>query len=292
MDWLFSEIDPNKIGTDWQTVILFGIIAALVTYFAYRRGYFQLTPDKKGPPSVRFWHVLVGFSVYLFLLFFLSPFLGEMGLQETSSQTDVTARISWINFSVLGSTALFILIFFGYFHRTLFAKILKNSDTPIRRDILLAIFSWIISFPIVVVVSELLDGLTHKLFHLKAIPEQVAIQYFQMAQKIPMYLVIAFISIALLAPFVEEFMFRGLLQNWLKNKLGVKKAIFISSILFACFHFSPSQGVGNISIVGSLFILALFLGFVYERQKSLVASFCLHSLFNILSMFNLLFIKS
>lgn len=292
MDWFFSEIDPNKTGTDWQSVILFGIIAALVTYFAYRRGYFRLSPDKKDPPYVRFWHVLIGFSVYLFLLFFLSPLLGEMGLAESPSDSDMISRISWINFSVLGTTALFILIFFGYFNRNLFAKIVKNSDTPIRRDALLALFSWIISFPIVIVVSELLDGLTQKLFHLKDIPEQVAIQYFQMAQKIPMYLVIAFISIAILAPFVEEFMFRGLLQNWLKNRFGVKKAIFFSSILFACFHFSPSQGVGNISIVGALFVLALFLGFIYERQKSLVASFCLHSLFNILSMFNLLFIKS
>ena len=291
MNWLFGEIDPNKTGTDWQSIILFGIVAALAIYFAYRRGYFLLPPDKKDPPHVRFWHVLVGFSVYLFLLFFLSPVLGEMGIAESPSNTDVVSRVSWINFSVLGTTALFILIFFGYFHRNLFGKIVKNSDSPIRWDALLALFSWIIAFPLVVIVSELLDSLTQIIFQLKDIPEQVAIQYFQMAQKIPLYLVIAFISIALLAPFVEEFMFRGLLQNWLKSRFGVKKAILITALLFSFFHFSPSQGVGNISIVGALFILALFLGFIYERQKSLVASFCLHSLFNILSMFNLLFIK-
>ncbi|MBI3211827.1 MAG: CPBP family intramembrane metalloprotease [Simkania negevensis] len=51
------------------------------------------------------------------------------------------------------------------------------------------------------------------------------------------------------------------------------------------FHLSSSQGVGNIS----LFIFALYLGFLYEKQCSLFASIALHMTFNSISVIRILF---
>jgi membrane protease YdiL (CAAX protease family) len=68
-----------------------------------------------------------------------------------------------------------------------------------------------------------------------------------------------------------------------------RNAILLSALCFALFHFAPSQGIGNISLVGSLFLFALFLGFIYERQASLFASVGLHMTFNTVSTFRILF---
>jgi membrane protease YdiL (CAAX protease family) len=68
-----------------------------------------------------------------------------------------------------------------------------------------------------------------------------------------------------------------------------KKAIIFSALCFSLFHLAPSQGIGNISLVASLFLFALFLGFIYERQASLFASIGLHMTFNAVSTVRILF---
>ena len=90
---------------------------------------------------------------------------------------------------------------------------------------------------------------------------------------------------------LEEFLFRGVLQNFLKKYFKRDVSIIITSLVFAFFHYSPSQKLSNISIIGSLFVLACFLSFLYERQKSLFAPIFLHATFNAISIINLIFIK-
>ncbi len=282
-------MDDPKEGL--QAVLFFGFVSILISFYAWRRGYFRLSklPD---PPFMRFLYVWVGFLFYLVLFFFLSPLLGEMLKSWIPIQKDqVVSYISWINFSTLSVSTLFILLFYGLCFPDAFQKIMKRSLHPLRSDILLGLATLAIAFPVVLLCGELWDVFIYVVFHVKELPEQLAIQYLQMTLHSPFFFVIALLSIILLAPFVEEFMFRGLLQNFLREKLGIKSAILITALFFSFFHYSPSQGLGNISIVGSLFVLACFLGFIYERQRSLFASITLHSAFNLINIVNLLLLK-
>jgi hypothetical protein len=102
---------------------------------------------------------------------------------------------------------------------------------------------------------------------------------------------VALFIVIIAAPVIEELLFRGFLQNYFKRYLGTKAAILITSLCFALFHLAPSQGLGNISLVISLFSFACFLGFVYERQKSLFASIGLHMFFNLVSSIRILFLE-
>ena len=102
-------------------------------------------------------------------------------------------------------------------------------------------------------------------------------------------LAVALFTILIAAPIIEEFLFRGCLMTYLKRYMPPKGAITLSALCFSLFHFAPSQGFGNISLVASLFVLALFLGFIYERQASLFASIGLHMTFNAVSTFRILF---
>jgi membrane protease YdiL (CAAX protease family) len=88
---------------------------------------------------------------------------------------------------------------------------------------------------------------------------------------------------------VEELLFRGTLQQFLKKYFPVKTSIAITALVFACFHYSSAQDLGNFSLIPSLFVFACFLGYTYERQGSIFASIGLHITFNLASSFQILF---
>ena len=148
---------------------------------------------------------------------------------------------------------------------------------------------WFLTFPLISVLGHLIDIVVRTLFELK-VYEQVAVRFLKMAKGHPVLLIIALITIVIVAPFLEEFLFRGILQTFLKKHLGRKGGITLASAIFALFHFAPSQKAGNISLLISLFAFACFLGFLYEKRRSLFAPIGLHMTFNLMSALRILFI--
>ena len=84
------------------------------------------------------------------------------------------------------------------------------------------------------------------------------------------------ISASLLAPLAEEMFFRGCVQTFLRYMLNSPwPAIAITSLLFAAIH--PHWTAPPI------FVLALGLGYAYERTGNLWLSIAIHSFFNLAS---------
>jgi len=78
----------------------------------------------------------------------------------------------------------------------------------------------------------------------------------------------------LVAPLVEELMFRGLFQSMIRSYLGRPwPAIAITSILFAGIHTNAEHWP-------ALFVLALGLGYSYEKSGSLLRPIFMHAMFN------------
>ena len=86
------------------------------------------------------------------------------------------------------------------------------------------------------------------------------------------------LSIVVIAPFVEEFLFRGFLNNLLRGKVNTFIRMSIVSILFAAIHF-PTYIHNWIQFLAYL-ILSIVLFLVYERRRSLFDAILLHSLSN------------
>lgn len=87
----------------------------------------------------------------------------------------------------------------------------------------------------------------------------------------------AFITICILAPILEEIIFRGIiLRGMLQNGSSPVSAIIISALLFGIAHLNPWQ------FFGAGFLGAVF-GFVYYRTKSLWLCMFLHALNNTLA---------
>ena len=86
------------------------------------------------------------------------------------------------------------------------------------------------------------------------------------------------LGLVVIAPFVEEFLFRGFLNNLLRGKVNTFVRMSIVSILFAAIHF-PTYIHNWIQFIAYL-ILAIVLFLVYERRRSLFDAILLHSLYN------------
>jgi len=81
------------------------------------------------------------------------------------------------------------------------------------------------------------------------------------------------LRVVVLAPIVEELIFRGVIFSGFQKIYSSFWAIFFSAMLFALFHLNPWQ-------LGPTFLLGLLLGFVRLRTGSLLAAIFTHALHN------------
>lgn len=91
----------------------------------------------------------------------------------------------------------------------------------------------------------------------------------------PLTYIISLISLAVLPAVCEELIFRGIITTALKQK-GETFAIFMSSAMFAIFHFSPSQLIYPMCF-------GLILSIVYLRTRNIIFPILLHFINNALS---------
>jgi len=93
----------------------------------------------------------------------------------------------------------------------------------------------------------------------------------------------------LLAPLLEEVVFRGLLYPVLRRWLGVVVAVLLTALAFASIHFSQLGYAWGPAL--SIFIVGVVFTLVRERTNSLAASFLLHWGYN-LTLFGAIWIAS
>lgn len=80
--------------------------------------------------------------------------------------------------------------------------------------------------------------------------------------------------VIILAPFIEELIFRGFFQRVLEYRLkNVTKAVLFSALTFAIVHFNPWWAI-------QIYLIGLFLGYVAWRTGSIWVSFLLHAMNN------------
>ncbi len=86
------------------------------------------------------------------------------------------------------------------------------------------------------------------------------------------------LSTVIIAPILEEILFRGVFLRGLLLKNSAIKSILISTLLFALIHFLPAHII-------NAFILGVFFGFIYYKTKSIGYTIILHITVNLTSLF-------
>lgn len=122
---------------------------------------------------------------------------------------------------------------------------------------------------------------------------QVAIQWIKQNLSTPAKTLFCYFRVAVVAPVVEEIIFRGFLQERIHDfqalAFGVREAaskihtyirIAIQAICFGLAHYHPLQGVFNIYIVAATGLIGLYCGQMKESSGSVWESMSFHSLLN------------
>jgi len=84
---------------------------------------------------------------------------------------------------------------------------------------------------------------------------------------------VSFLSLILIAPIIEEFIFRGLFQTLLRRTFSAKTSIIFSALIFSTIHF-------EFEVIIPLFILGLIIGWLYEHNKGLLIPIVFHIINN------------
>lgn len=81
------------------------------------------------------------------------------------------------------------------------------------------------------------------------------------------------VVVGVVAPIVEETVFRGLLYGWLRARIGIAAGAVISALIFSVAH-------GILVLAPALAVTGLVLALVYERSRSLWPAVIVHGLVN------------
>ena len=79
--------------------------------------------------------------------------------------------------------------------------------------------------------------------------------------------------LVIIAPILEEFIFRGIILKGLLTRYSPKFAIIVSALLFGLFHFSSQQ-------IWHAFLMGLLWGWIYYKTKSIGTVILLHCFSN------------
>lgn len=281
-----AAVLPLEIYQHIGSIFFFFALAWLAIQVAYRQNYFTI-PIKASPQAL----IDLRDTVQIFTLFMSAQFLivpviiyGIIAERKTQIMAD-KELLGWLNLLAVLIVAFLLAIF--SFIKWKKMKALFFSIQP-AFDIRIGIASWFIAFPTAMFISQILIFILTDLFGLTLV-DQTAVMNVKASMQYPLLFALSMFAVTFIVPVLEEVIFRGYLQTALTTRYGAFKAIVFSSALFASFHFAANQGINNFNIVGTLFILSLFLGFIRERQGNLLPCIALHTTFNGISILMLLF---
>ncbi len=288
MDFILNDLLEQHVRV-LVIATFFGLIFSLL---AWKLGYYCAVRSSSNKiQQVKGEHVLVAFGLFFIVeaivvpslyLFWLSFERGEWVI--SLAHTPDGSMQGWLNLLGILCAAVVLALFCRNLNSDERHMIWGNHHSDSKRwqfaiDLCLGAVTWIIVYPWIVVNVQVID-IVLELGNNSTQVEQVAVKHVKDALSNPALLWTTMIAVVTIVPCLEELLFRGFLQTWLKGYFGRSVAIGITAAVFACFHYSSRQGMENVELLLSLFILACYLGFLRERQNSIWASMGLHAAFN------------
>lgn len=259
--------------------------------FSWKLGYFTFPlEEEKGSTSPSLFSVVIIFCLYFLIELLFVPVVGSVYLFFYKKNIGLTQDATFLHFRywLTACSLFFATLSISLYSLTLPKNTLeliwnrsRHKNNLLFKDIYIGIMSWVIAFPVIVALGHIVAFIVLKItLEPRQVIDQVAVKYLKALYYDPLLFWTTAFAIAFVIPIAEELLFRGFLQTWIQEKLGIKWAIFITSLLFAFMHFSSEQRYANWELLTSLFVLSCFLGFIYERQRTLWASISLHATFN------------
>lgn len=267
-------------------------VFALVVNLVYNNLNFFKLPKPQKEVGISLILVVKAFCLFLVSSLIIIPSIASLWLMINNGEAPqkVSPYVEgWLHLSAIVGTvvlfSIFIILLGKEERRTIF-----GASSKWISSLILGIFTWFVAYPTMLFIGNSLSWAI-RYFTGEDIVDQVAVEQLKSSLKYPLQHQLMSFAVIIIVPILEELLFRGFLQSWLRQQTGRISAIIICSIVFALFHYSTKQGITNIQILPSLFVLSCYLGFLRERQQTVWASVGLHGFFNGMSIMMLHFTK-
>lgn len=262
------------------------LLSVLATSIAEKAGFFRKLLRDPYRRTPEFMDVVTVFVIFFLLQMTLLPLIVylwssiQTGNWHTLPQTIPENEKIWISSLGIWLSAGGLWLFCFLFQPSAL-QVIKKASRPFY-NFCFGAMAWLICYPIVFTLSQLVSNIVESIFQSPE-GEQTALTLLKASINQPSQLAFFFLSIVLVTPIFEEFLFRGTLQPWLISKVGQTYGIILASLCFAALHYTTGQGAFNLELLPPIFVLSCYLGYLYERQRSLWAPIGLHATFNLVS---------
>lgn len=270
--------EPESLSQIGQQLLFSFFLSGFSYYLGKRWGIW----DRKIPPPKggAIWHLIIGIVIVMgsaALTGLAYSYIFED--QNLKIILEKTLYFTWYQFIYLSLSLLLLALLLTTSSLHLWG--IGPSQKRVS-EFAYGILALVFTIPYVTFMNALAKfGLG--LFDVFLAPKQDVLIALELAAKDPLACVLMIVSVVILVPAVEEIIFRGLIQNWLKRKMGVKWGLSLSIIIFTMAHFSVAQGLNNIEILATLLVVSFFLTLLYEKRGTLWAPYGLHVAFNALT---------
>lgn len=203
-------------------------------------------------------------AVVLVGVLYMTEYLLMCALLDMDGMLSLSKQDLWPMVMLLGNAVIFtgLMQFKGLSYR----ELLHGSSSSIAATTAVLIPAVLLTVPALVMAMELLQGALVGLFPLSGWEERA---FSEMASGS----LGAIIAVCILAPVLEEMLFRGIILRSFLLQYPRWTAIVGSATLFGFAHMNLYQYVGGL-------LMGLFLGWLYERSKSLLPCIALHASYN------------
>jgi membrane protease YdiL (CAAX protease family) len=214
---------------------------------------------------------------WLLIAFMAANILGVMVVQGYSSALSKEEVKQPVNVLVMlagtlmyqGVTLVLVGVFLRW-HDMTWSEAFGFTTQRLARTLVLAVLATAIVLPITMALGwvsrMVLEGMGRQ------VELQESVKSLQTTQTFAQQLYFGFVTI-IVAPIMEEMLFRGVLYPSIKQAGYPKVALWSTSLLFAFSH-------GNAMAFVPLLFMAVILIFLYETTENLLAPILTHSLFN------------
>lgn len=207
-----------------------------------------------------FWQAVNLIVLYTFLQTIIDF---PLALYDYNYGTD-WLQAAWLKLPVFFVTTL-IILFLGT----------RFSGLPYREIFPLKLFHWLVVPALLLSLVSLQFFMNEISLHVDKLlpPPGWFMELFARLFESDKGIWVGVLRVVVLAPIVEELIFRGVIFSGFQRIYSAFWAIFFSALLFALFHLNPWQ-------LGPTFLLGLLIGFVRLRTGSLLAAIFTHALHN------------
>jgi membrane protease YdiL (CAAX protease family) len=212
-------------------------------------------------------------SGYVILIYFvMTQFVGIIGVQllaktgwyDIKGNQQQAIQQLLIHWELVGFSLILIFVFLIY-------KKEAMSDSKLSIKLSRNSFVWILIGIVAVFLAQTIGSILDKsIFHLTTQSVNTS-SNIEAAALSPL----ALISIVILAPLVEELVFRYAAINILNRKFNKIGCILIPSVFFSIMHF-------DFPFVFGYFLIGLVLAAIYVRTNRLLVSFVIHATMNLI----------